>query len=105
MLASIITIDKHGNNNHVLAMTFSIPSGNFDLMRAIRQTANDFCKTTNCCIYHGQNGNQLRWTDFCEHIPVQFQKKYGYQLVSYYDMGHNTLIRNMSENLIHIDTH
>ena len=105
MLTSIIAIDKQNNNNHVLSMTFSIPSGSFDLMRAIRQTANDFCKTTNCCIYHGSNGNQLRWLDFCEHIPVQFQKKYGYQLVSYYDMGYNTLIRNMSENLIHIDPH
>lgn len=99
MLKSIIAVDRNGDTAHILSMTFSIPNSKFDLMRAIRQTAISFCDSANGRLLYGNNNAKLTWLAFCEHVPVQLQKQYGYQLVTYYDMGNDVRTRNLYEDV------
>lgn len=96
MLKSIIAVDRHDGVTHALSMTFSVPYKNFDLIKAVRHTIQAF--------YHDKNKTAcpkyINWSDFCERIPVSFQKQYNFHLISYYDMGECVVIRNLTENLI-----
>ena len=78
----INAVDRDGLNVDITTMVFSIPYEDFDLERAIRDAAVEFCHTKEGLDMYEHNCGEFNYGDFLN-VPAEICTRYGFELMSF----------------------
>lgn len=78
----INAVDRDGLNVDITTMVFSIPYEDFDLERAIRDAAVEFCHTKDGLDMYEHNCGEFNYGDFLN-VPAEICTRHGFELMSF----------------------
>jgi hypothetical protein len=81
MLKTIVAIEHDGADIRALALTFNVPSEDFDLKAAVKAACTEYCKTPEGLETYRYNCNHFNWADFAMSVPAEFCEKHGFKFV------------------------
>ena len=97
MLQTINAIERDGFEVRVLSILFDVPDKDFDLLKAAKLAATEYCKTAKGKRTYEYNCSQFNWADFEMSIPNEFCEKYGFKKV---DSALADIIVDWDEHLV-----
>lgn len=78
----INAVDRDGLNVNITTMVFSIPYEDFDLEKAIRDAAVEFCHTKDGLDMYEHNCGEFNYGDFLN-VPNEICTRHGFELMSF----------------------
>lgn len=101
MLRTVVAIEQDGLDVRVLTVQFDVPNKDFNLEKAIRQAASDYCQTKEGKQVYDYNCSCFNLADFVAFVPAEICQKYGFQKI---DSAMNDLIVDWDETLVDEDS-
>ena len=81
MLQTVIALERDGLEVRAISILFDVPNKDFDLLKAAKSAATDYCKTAEGKRIYEYNCSQFNWADFEMSIPNEFCERYGFKKV------------------------
>lgn len=81
MLQAVTAIERDGFEVRTITILFEVPSKDFNLIKAVKLAATDYCMSPEGKKVYMYNCSQFNWADFESSVPNEFCEKYGFKKV------------------------
>lgn len=78
---TIIAVEHYELELHAISLTCKIPHPNFDLLKAVKAAAKDFCLSNEGKNIYSGNCHAFNWGDLVTYIDDDCCKKYGFHII------------------------